>query len=84
MWDGVSYGEVEADTKLKNKLCGLCGNFNDDHTDELTLREGQLAFYLRTLIMPSRHQSSLSLSAKNMGSCLFLRGVSEWVPVPFA
>lgn len=40
-WDGSAYGEVEADTKLKNKLCGLCGNFNDDSTDELTLREGQ-------------------------------------------
>ncbi|XP_067949762.1 kielin/chordin-like protein [Watersipora subatra] len=39
-WDGAAYGEVEVDSKLKGKLCGLCGNFNDNQKDELTLRDG--------------------------------------------
>jgi len=42
-WDGVAYGYVEVETTLKEKLCGLCGNFNDDNTDELTLRNGELS-----------------------------------------
>lgn len=39
-WDGAAYAEVEVDTRLKSRLCGLCGNFNDDPDDELTMREG--------------------------------------------
>ena len=34
-WTGTSTVYVKASESLKNKLCGLCGNYNGDHTDDL-------------------------------------------------
>lgn len=40
-WDGSAYGEIEADTALKTRLCGICGNFNDNPADDLTMKDGR-------------------------------------------
>ncbi|XP_077985114.1 kielin/chordin-like protein [Glandiceps talaboti] len=33
-WDGSHFVEVTADGTYKDQLCGLCGNFNDDPSDD--------------------------------------------------
>ena len=33
-WTGTSTVYVKASESLKNKLCGLCGNYNGDRTDD--------------------------------------------------
>lgn len=42
LWDGKSFLEVLVPTKYKNKLCGLCGNFNSDAEDDLKMRKGHV------------------------------------------
>lgn len=39
-WNGAGYLEVMAPISYKNKLCGLCGNFNSIVRDDLTARNG--------------------------------------------
>lgn len=40
LWDGHNYVQVQASVKYKNKLCGLCGNYNNIWRDDLTSRNG--------------------------------------------
>ncbi|KAK3916859.1 BMP-binding endothelial regulator protein [Frankliniella fusca] len=42
-WDGNSFLEVSVPTSFKNKLCGLCGNYNSLARDDLATRRGRLA-----------------------------------------
>jgi hypothetical protein len=42
-WSGKSFLEVMVPAVYKNKLCGLCGNFNGNVQDELKTRRGHLA-----------------------------------------
>ncbi|ESO84550.1 hypothetical protein LOTGIDRAFT_168619 [Lottia gigantea] len=41
VWDGDSFLEVTASRKYKNRLCGLCGNYNGLETDDLIGRKGK-------------------------------------------
>ncbi|GAB6018789.1 hypothetical protein CHUAL_000453 [Chamberlinius hualienensis] len=43
VWDGDSFLEVSVPSKFKKKLCGLCGNYNNDSSDEFLTRKGRLA-----------------------------------------
>ncbi|KAF6020606.1 cv-2 [Bugula neritina] len=38
IWDGNSYVEVSVPQRYKNKMCGLCGNYNGVSEDDLTGR----------------------------------------------
>ena len=40
IWDGYNFLQVEAPVHYKNKLCGLCGNYNNVWRDDLTSRTG--------------------------------------------
>ncbi len=40
LWDGVSFLELTAPSKFRSRLCGLCGNFNGDRTDDFYGRDG--------------------------------------------
>lgn len=40
LWTGKSFLEVTVPASYKNKLCGLCGNFNSNVQDDLKLRRG--------------------------------------------
>lgn len=40
IWDGYNFLQVEAPVSYKNKLCGLCGNYNNVWRDDLTSRTG--------------------------------------------
>lgn len=40
LWDGISFLQVEASVNYKNKLCGLCGNYNNIGRDDLYSRHG--------------------------------------------
>ena len=42
-WDGVYRVEVTVSTTWQNRLCGLCGNYNDDDTDDFMTPDGMLA-----------------------------------------
>ncbi|XP_055613813.1 BMP-binding endothelial regulator protein [Uranotaenia lowii] len=39
-WDGNNFIQVEVPTVYKNKLCGLCGNYNNVFRDDLISRNG--------------------------------------------
>ena len=41
-WDGESRIEVTVSTSLQNELCGLCGTYNGNPTDDLWRRDGAL------------------------------------------
>lgn len=41
-WDGYNFLQVQVPTSYKNKLCGLCGNYNNTARDDLTTRNGIL------------------------------------------
>ena len=41
-WDGGSHIEVTVSTSIKNELCGLCGTYNGNPTDDLRRRDGAL------------------------------------------
>lgn len=34
-WDGMSRLYVKAEQKWTNKVCGICGNFNDNKRDDM-------------------------------------------------
>lgn len=40
VWDGDNYMEVSVSPTYKNKLCGLCGNYNDKQEDDFMSRNG--------------------------------------------
>ena len=40
-WDGQNRVEVTISTSWQGKLCGLCGNYNDDATDDFIGPDGQ-------------------------------------------
>lgn len=40
LWNGRTFVEVVIPPTLKNKVCGLCGNFNDDVKDDLKMKTG--------------------------------------------
>ncbi|KAL3220864.1 hypothetical protein MRX96_005300 [Rhipicephalus microplus] len=40
VWDGDNYVEVSVSPTYKNKLCGLCGNYNDKQEDDFVSRNG--------------------------------------------
>ena len=42
IWDGVSFLELTVPQEYRNKLCGLCGNFNGDRADDFYGRDGQI------------------------------------------
>lgn len=42
LWDGDGFLEVTVSSAYKDKLCGLCGNFNSVARDDLTTRDGRL------------------------------------------
>ncbi|XP_029656725.1 BMP-binding endothelial regulator protein-like [Octopus sinensis] len=40
VWDGDSFLEITVPSMFKKKLCGLCGNYNGDPTDDLIGKKG--------------------------------------------
>lgn len=40
LWDGHNYIQVQVPVNYKNKLCGLCGNYNNAARDDLMTRKG--------------------------------------------
>ncbi|XP_078511515.1 IgGFc-binding protein-like [Lissotriton helveticus] len=41
LYDGAHYVQVKVPTTYKDKMCGLCGNFNDDPSDDFLLPSGK-------------------------------------------
>ncbi|KAK3570578.1 hypothetical protein QTP86_022525 [Hemibagrus guttatus] len=42
LWNGRSHLEVSVPGTYKTRMCGLCGNFNNFHQDDMRLRNGQI------------------------------------------
>lgn len=40
LWDGNGYVEVSVPAKYKARMCGLCGNYNHDDSDEFVTKSG--------------------------------------------
>jgi len=40
LWDGVSFLEITVPAKYRDRMCGLCGNFNGDKFDDFHGRRG--------------------------------------------
>jgi len=43
-WDGLYRVEVTVSTTWQNKLCGLCGNYNDDDSDDFITPDNTTVF----------------------------------------
>lgn len=41
-WDGLYRVAVSVDNSWENKLCGVCGNYNNDLSDDFTMSNGNL------------------------------------------
>ena len=41
-WDGLFHAEVTVSTSWRGRLCGLCGNYNDDATDDFQTPDGSI------------------------------------------
>ena len=41
-WDGSRRVRITASKEWQGQLCGLCGNYNNDHSDDLVLTNGSL------------------------------------------
>ena len=41
-WEGSHYVDLGVSSKWQGMLCGLCGNYNNDNSDDFTLRNGSL------------------------------------------
>lgn len=44
LWDGVSFLEMTVPAKFRDRMCGLCGNFNGDPADDFFGRTGHIMF----------------------------------------
>ncbi|KAL3268574.1 hypothetical protein HHI36_007682 [Cryptolaemus montrouzieri] len=42
IWSGKSFLEVSVPAVFKNKICGLCGNFNSKEQDDLKMKKGKI------------------------------------------
>lgn len=42
LWNGRSFLEVTVPPTFKNRLCGLCGNFNGEIQDDLQAKSGKV------------------------------------------
>ncbi|XP_049824284.1 BMP-binding endothelial regulator protein isoform X3 [Aethina tumida] len=42
LWNGRSFLEVSVPSSYKNKLCGLCGNFNGNVLDDMETRQNKI------------------------------------------
>ena len=43
-WNGISRVQITASTVWEDKLCGLCGHYNNDPSDDFMAPNGQLVF----------------------------------------
>ncbi|XP_038667154.1 mucin-2-like isoform X2 [Scyliorhinus canicula] len=60
IWDKRTRVSITLDPRWKNKVCGLCGNFNGNVADDLTTKENSLV--TNTLEFGNSWKSSLSCS----------------------
>ncbi|XP_072418549.1 mucin-5AC-like isoform X6 [Chiloscyllium punctatum] len=60
IWDKRTKVSITLDPRWKNKVCGLCGNFNDDVADDLTTKGNSVV--TNALKFGSSWKSSLSCS----------------------
>ena len=40
LWDGVSFLELKVPPKFRNRMCGLCGNYDGDKANDFYGRDG--------------------------------------------
>ncbi|XP_059510629.1 mucin-5AC-like isoform X3 [Stegostoma tigrinum] len=60
IWDKRTRASITLDPRWKNKVCGLCGNFNDDVADDLTTKGNSVV--TNAVKFGSSWKSSLSCS----------------------
>ena len=61
-WDGDNTVDVLIDETFKNRTCGLCGNFNDDLSDDFKNPNGTLVSMLNL----ANYKKVICLSCKKM------------------
>ena len=78
-WDGDNTVDVLIDETFKNRTCGLCGNFNDDLSDDFKNPNGtlvsilNLANYKKSYVWVARKCKKLGiLWAVNWYRCIIL------------
>lgn len=78
-WNGKDRVQITASNVWKNKLCGLCGNYNDKHSDDFTLPNDQSESTKNDFIKfwssnPNKSCDSLAVAPGCYGS---IRGEAE-------
>ena len=76
-WNGQDDLKVQVPSRFKNKVCGLCGNYNNDPNDDLLTKKGRAVDTLDHFIhswkvsinMINRHVSNIKFQVGKRGLC---------------
>ena len=49
LWDGVSFLELTVPPKFRERMCGLCGNYDGDKANDFYGRDGTVRSYIAVL-----------------------------------
>ncbi|XP_072129223.1 kielin/chordin-like protein [Mobula birostris] len=62
-WDGNNFVELNAQESLQSKMCGLCGNFNGNKSDDFVLPGGEVT------LSPTEFGNGWVIEQKNGSMC---------------
>ncbi|XP_069753310.1 kielin/chordin-like protein isoform X2 [Narcine bancroftii] len=62
-WDGNNFVELNAHQSLQSRMCGLCGNFNGNKSDDFVLADGEV------VLTPTEFGNGWLVKEENISLC---------------